>query len=152
MIKSLSRRSFMLGAAGLLTTVSCARADCENPPVFKKISVLEAHKLLIENKIVLIDIRRPDEWRKTGIPQGSVPIDMRDPDFLRFVDAARGAERLPVALICARGGRSAHVARVMTSSCYGEGRIFYDVTEGMLGSWSGPGWLARDLPVDDYAQ
>lgn len=43
---------------------------------------VEAHRQALSGKILLIDIRRPDEWQRTGLGQGAVPIDMRRKDFV----------------------------------------------------------------------
>jgi len=97
--------------------------------------------------ILLIDIRRPEEWADTGVPRGAVPIDMRRPDFADAVQQARTGPMQPVALICARGVRS----RRMTARLRDAGITpIIDVPEGMLGSFAGPGWLERGLPVDAW--
>jgi len=80
-----------------------------------------AHRLASEGKIALIDIRRPDEWEKTGSDRGK-----------------------PVALICARGVRSARMNNRLVEAGFTN---IIDVPEGMLGSKAGPGWLKRSLPV-----
>lgn len=105
---------------------------------------VEALEAASDGAILLVDIRRPDEWAATGMPVGSVAIDMRDDDFLEKLLSKRSSNRQPVALICARGIRSARLTRALE-----EAGIFpvIDVSEGMLGSFSGPGWLKRGLPV-----
>lgn len=98
--------------------------------------------------IVLVDIRRPAEWAATGIPQGAVPLDLRRDDFVGALLAEVGGDRgRPVALICARGVRSARLAGRLAQ--VGFTRIL-DVPEGMLGSGAGPGWLSRGLPVVQF--
>ncbi len=96
-------------------------------------------------EILLIDIRTPSEWRSTGVGSVSVPIDLRRDDFIdalgAAVDAAPGRR---VALICARGGRSARLARQLAVAGYPD---VIDVSEGMLGSRAGPGWVAAGLPL-----
>ncbi|MDB2407399.1 rhodanese-like domain-containing protein [Jannaschia sp.] len=96
-------------------------------------------------EIYLIDIRRPDEWAKTGIAQSAIPIDMRRDDFedvLRALFAKTGEK--PVALICARGVRSDRMNERLEAAGFGG---ILDVPEGMLGSGAGPGYLERGLPV-----
>lgn len=95
-------------------------------------------------RLVLIDIRRSDEWAATGVPEGAAPIDLRRPDFAEAVRAAAGDPPRPVALICARGVRSRRTAAALSAAGVTDVR---DVPEGMLGSDAGPGWLARGLPV-----
>ena len=97
-------------------------------------------------EIVLIDVRRPEEWAATGIAAGAVPIDMRDPAFGTKLDAALGGDRsAPVALICHSGVRSRVVAEAMHRAGFTD---VYDVGEGMAGSVLGPGWLRSGLPVE----
>ena len=75
----------------------------------------KAHKLAQKGEIILIDVRRPDEWESTGIPSGAVPLDMRRPDFIdAFSQVAATASDKPVVLICAGGVRSAR-ARAATA-------------------------------------
>ncbi len=47
-------------------------------------------------------------------------------------------------LICATGGRSGRVMRSLRQAGYSG---FLDVSEGMLGSAAGPGWIAGGYPV-----
>jgi rhodanese-related sulfurtransferase len=95
--------------------------------------------------VLLVDIRRPDEWAATGIAEGAHPIDMRRPDFPEALAQVRAATPdLPVALICAQGVRSAWLAARLEEA--GVAPVV-NVPEGMLGSSAGPGWIARDLPV-----
>jgi len=98
--------------------------------------------------ILLVDIRRPDEWARTGVGQGAVPLDMRRADFAAALHSLAGGDTgRPIALICARGVRSRRLGQTLTEA--GFTRIL-DVPEGMLGSGAGPGWLARDLPVTQW--
>ena len=95
--------------------------------------------------IYLIDIRRPDEWEKTGVASPAIPLDMRRDDFetvLQSIFDANG-ER-PVALICARGVRSDRMNQRLEAAGFTN---VLDVPEGMLGSGAGPGYLKRDLPT-----
>ncbi len=109
----------------------------------------EASALADAGKILLIDIRRPDEWAETGVPAGAHPLDMRRPDFTQALLAlAGGNPGRPIALICARGVRSNRMSGHLAEA--GFTRIG-DVGEGMLGSPDGPGWLARGLPVTPFA-
>ncbi|WP_308915123.1 rhodanese-like domain-containing protein [Jannaschia sp. LMIT008] len=95
--------------------------------------------------ITLIDIRRPDEWARTGIPEGGHGIDMRRDDFAEaLLDLTGGDRTAPVALICARGVRSDRMSARLAEAGF---TAIVDVPEGMLGSAAGPGWVARGLPV-----
>lgn len=95
--------------------------------------------------LLLVDIRQPDEWAETGSPEGAQRLDLRSPDFIeRLTALANGDTSRPIALICASGGRSARTTQALTDAGF---TSVLDVSEGMLGSSAGPGWLARGLPV-----
>ncbi|MCK0120520.1 rhodanese-like domain-containing protein [Loktanella sp. F6476L] len=105
----------------------------------------EAFDQTARGEITLIDIRRPDEWARTGSGEGAHRIDLRDDDFAARVQAAAGGDlNAPVALICARGVRSARVSNQLIQAGFTN---IIDIPEGMLGSAAGPGWIARGLPL-----
>lgn len=142
-----SRRTLLLSGAAAVAALGgagalMARRDRFAGDEIAPPALLEA---LRAEEIVLIDIRRPDEWDETGIAEGAVPLDMRRDDFVTALsEVTGGATDRPVALICARGVRSDRMSARLAAA--GFTRIV-DVPEGMLGSSAGPGWLARDLPV-----
>ncbi|MCB1339995.1 MAG: rhodanese-like domain-containing protein [Pseudooceanicola sp.] len=142
----LTRRTFglaLLAGAGGLVVWRQTRPTYEG----EALSVMEAHGEAVAGRIVLVDIRRPDEWSLTGIGEGAQPLDMRRKDFESALAELLTDRAAPVALICARGVRSARMATRMTAA--GFSRVI-DVPEGMLGSSAGPGWLAAGLPVRPY--
>lgn len=122
----------------LLSLITEAVAgDAVDPPT--------AHRLAGAGSLHLIDIRRPDEWDKTGSGEGAARLDMRRKDFIDELDKITGGDRAAaVALICARGVRSAWLNNKLTEAGFTN---IIDVPEGMLGSAAGPGWLKRGLPV-----
>ncbi|MEO0772646.1 MAG: rhodanese-like domain-containing protein [Pseudomonadota bacterium] len=143
-MKRISRRMVIGGGLGLVAMVGAgavylaptAAEDVMTPP--------EALAAARDGTILLVDIRRPDEWADTGVPEGAVPIDLRRDDFAQAVTAARAFDDQPVAVICARGVRS---RRITVSLDEAGIEPIIDIPEGMLGSFAGPGWLERDLPV-----
>lgn len=127
-----------VGAISVLR-FTVARAETANvmaPP--------DAQAAAARGDILIVDIRRPDEWERTGIAEHAVPIDMRDAEFVAKLSAARASDSQPVAVICARGVRSARMTRLLDEAGIGP---LIDIPEGMLGSSAGPGWIARALPV-----
>lgn len=146
-----TRRKMMAGlgiaavGAGYITWDRLARAAV---PAGVALDVARAFELTRAKEILLIDIRRPDEWSRTGIPEGAHPLDMRRRDFTEALrKIATASPNRPIALICARGVRSARMARKLAGAGFTD---IQDVPEGMLGSAAGPGWLARGLPVVAY--
>lgn len=111
----------------------------------------EAYARAAAGELVLIDVRLPREWAATGVPPGAKLIPLQNSlglprsDFADEVVQALGGELgRPIALICARGGRSAFADRALRARGFTE---VYNVAEGVLGSSAGPGWLAQGLEV-----
>jgi rhodanese-related sulfurtransferase len=105
----------------------------------------KAAQALQDDEIILLDIRSPDEWKETGLAKGAWPVSLHQPGFGEKLGAImRANEDKTVALICATGGRSASVL----SRLKGMGiSNFVDVSEGMLGSRAGPGWIKRGYAI-----
>lgn len=102
------------------------------------LSPAEAHAKAESGEVLLIDVRRPDEWAVTGLPEFGHGITMGSPDFLNELKALGANENTPIALICAGGVRSAKVQQNLLQAGF---QTVYNVIEGMNG------WLARGLPV-----
>ncbi len=150
----MNRRRFLIGA-GALVLVGAGFAATEGRNLFyaalsedvgEQISVGEAHQMASAGEIVLIDIRRPDEWSGTGSPASGHRLDMRREDFTEaLLELTGGAQDARVALICARGVRSSRLTNRLTEAGFTN---IIDVPEGMLGSGAGPGWIREGLPLD----
>ncbi|WP_164659867.1 rhodanese-like domain-containing protein [Tropicibacter sp. Alg240-R139] len=141
-----TRRLMLLGGMATLAAggVYWWRAT---PPHYggAKLTVVQAHEAAANGDVVLVDIRTPREWLDTGVATGAYPIDMRRDDFLTILSQVAGTDKSrPIAVICARGVRSARLSRALTEAGYSN---IVDVPEGMLGSAAGPGWLKSGLPV-----
>jgi rhodanese-related sulfurtransferase len=113
------------------------------------VSPEQALRLARGGQVTIIDIRRPDEWRQTGLPTGAERATVRfsrgPNEFLRRIAAlTKGDKSRPIALICAAGVRSGYASKLLASRGYTQ---VMDISEGMLGNGKGAGWLARDLPI-----
>ncbi len=117
-----------------------------------KISAPQAYAAVKADKLLLIDVRSPREWKETGVPAGAKLVSINNArgasGFLAdILKAAGGDKTKSIALICAVGNRSSRGQRFL------EARGFtnvHDVSEGMLGRGDQPGWLARKLPIRKY--
>ncbi|HBU28329.1 MAG: sulfurtransferase [Thiobacillus sp. GWE1_62_9] len=101
-------------------------------------------------KLTLIDIRRPDEWRQTGVAKNALRINMAHPQgasgFVQQVATEVGGDRnTPIGLICRTGNRTSHMQHALREAGFTQ---VYNIKEGMVGSAAGPGWIARGLPVE----
>lgn len=117
-------------------------------PAIREMTPREAHEAAKKGEIVLVDVRTPGEWMKTGLAENAIPLSLQDPNFLsRLEEAAGGDKSKPVAFICASGARSGQVAVALKG--YGwEDPI--NVTGGMTGSFREQGWLQLGLPTKPF--
>lgn len=137
------RRLFLLGIAALPATLTASPGAAQARLVW---SVDEAFDALLNDTARVVDVRTRDEWRETGVGAGIWPVSLHEPKFAERLFRARElAEGRQIGLICATGGRSGSVMRSLQKAGYDKG--FADISEGMLGSGSGPGWIAAGLPV-----
>lgn len=108
-------------------------------------SVSKVSKLSQSGEVLLVDIRRPSEWKKTGVAKHAFKISMHQKGFFdKIKKQTNGNKNNPVALICAHGNRSTWAAKELEKRGYTN---VINVKEGMLGSAKGPGWLAKGLPL-----
>lgn len=114
------------------------------------LSAVEAFALAESGEITLIDIRRPEEWRQTGVAKGVNTINMLHPQgmggFAREVYATVGQDLdAPIVLICRTGNRTSRLQPILAEMGFTNVR---HVPEGMIGSRAGPGWIRSGLPVE----
>ncbi len=102
---------------------------------------------MIDDGVAVIDIRRQEEWRETGVIEGSKPITFflgngeLNPNFVTEFTAAVDANQ-PVALICRTGGRT-QVASSAIVKHLGYQQVF-NVTNGIKS------WISEKRPVVPY--
>ena len=93
----------------VLTMTACAE------PPYTNLDNKQLKKMLAAD-VPIFDVRRPDEWRQTGIVEGSQLLTFVDgngrvkPDFLDLFTSAVGKND-PVILICRTGNRTNTLAR-----------------------------------------
>jgi rhodanese-related sulfurtransferase len=134
-------------AAAALTLLSISACSREAGPT---LAAPDAYAQAQAGQLTLIDIRRPDEWRQTGVAAGALRINMVHPQggsgFVRQVAAELDGDRdAPIGLICRTGNRTTHMQQVLREAGFTH---VYNIKEGMVGSAAGPGWIARGLPVE----
>ena len=115
----------------------------------KRISAERALEQARAGDLTIIDIRRPEEWADTGLPETAERATIRSPrgnrGFLaRIAKITGGDKTAPIGLICARGVRSHHAAKLLRQRGFTN---IYDINEGMLGNVRGSGWLQQGLPT-----
>ena len=132
-------RLLRLCAVFLLSTGLSA---CSEPP-YNNVDNAQLQTMLEQN-IPIYDIRRPEEWRQTGVIEGSKLLTFVDaegrlrPDFLDHFTAPNG-QHDPVILICRTGNRTSTLARYLVEQM-GYTQVF-NVRNGITH------WISDDKPV-----
>lgn len=111
----------------------------------------EGLEALVADDVIVIDVRRDDEWKRTGLIAGSHPITFFDArgrydvaDWLSRVEAISEADERSrkVVLICARGVRSSKIANLLDQRL-GFTEV-YNVTKGI------DHWIDAGKPVEKH--
>lgn len=134
---SINRRQML---ASLFLAPAIAMASNDN-----KLSVTFAYNAALDDQLIIVDIRTPHEWRRTGIPVGAYGIDMDSEGFFKELLAL--ANKYPekkVSLISTTGGRSAYLARYLAR----RGVLVYDIPSGIIGKSTS--WKSKGLPFTKY--
>jgi rhodanese-related sulfurtransferase len=104
----------------------------------KSISVRELYELSRTQKVELIDVRTPEEYREVRAAVArSLPMDTIDPK--QVIETRSGSAEEPLYLICHLGGRSHHVCQAFLAAGYPHA---VNVVGGM------EAWEAAGLPVE----
>jgi len=106
----------MLTRIFTLTLLVITLSACAEPPY----SNLDNKQLkaMLEQNVPMFDVRRLDEWKQTGVVEGSQLLTFVDssgrmnPDFINRFSASVNKDD-PVILICRTGNRTSKLARLL---------------------------------------
>jgi len=135
-----SYRRLLYLCAGLLLLMGLSA--CSEPP-YSNVGNTEL-QLMLEKDIPIYDVRRLEEWRQTGVVEGSELLTFVDasgrlkPDFIERFTAANNQHE-PVILICRTGSRTRSLARLLSEQL-GYTQV-YNVRDGITR------WISEDRPV-----
>jgi rhodanese-related sulfurtransferase len=111
----------------------------------EELSPPEAHRLAAAGLVILIDVRRPDEWLETGVPEHAHAVQMGHPMFMTKIEVLTGSGRAkPLVLICQAGVQTRALQRKLIDSGY---RDVAHVRGGVTGSGTEKGWVGYGLPL-----
>jgi rhodanese-related sulfurtransferase len=134
--RPLSRRH-LLAALASMALAKTARAQSSGT-----LSAREANDGVTAGALLVIDIRTPDEWTDTGVPQGALRLDAETPGFeVRLAGIRLDHPGKRIALIDRSGGLAAGLQAKLAGRGW---RDLVMVRGGMLGPG---GWLSEKLPV-----
>lgn len=132
------------GVPGVIPANATLKFEVEvlgvTPPPFANVGNSEL-KDLIARGVPVVDIRRKDEWNKTGVIEGAklmTAINGQGKFQRAFVEAFTGAFKADdeVVLICRTGNRSSAVSKYLAD--YQGYKKIYNVTDGIT-KWIGAG-------------
>lgn len=132
----------MISRLFALVFVALALGGCGEPPYTNVDNA--GLKNLIAQGVPVYDIRRPEEWKQTGVVAGSRLLTWVDgggrpnPHFLPEISAAVD-KNAPVVLICRTGNRTDQLARELVEK-HGFSKV-YNVRDGIVR------WVAENNPV-----
>lgn len=98
------------------------------------ISAAEAHSRAVAGEVILVDVRTPEEWRETGVPESAHAITMhQEPRAFvqQLLSALDGDPSRPLAIICRTGNRTGSLAPQLARAGFSN---VVDVGEGVAGS------------------
>jgi rhodanese-related sulfurtransferase len=128
----------------LLVSTVVGRAEAQS------LSSSEAYALAKRGRLVIIDVRSPIEWSRTGVPVGARPVDKDLPldALIAEVDRFTGGDKTKrLGIICLVGVRSFEVRADLEVAGY---HRVIDIFDGIDGNANGPGWLASGLPLRSW--
>lgn len=129
----------------LLATLCSLPVRAEAQTALPSLSVREAHEAAKAGKLVLVDIRTPEEWADTGVPEGAIKLDMTGSGFeVRLAALKLDHPGKPIALICRTGSRTSTLQKKLVGRGWTN---LVDVRGGLLGNPRDKGWLSENLPV-----
>lgn len=146
-IKTTSSRSKALRLILFALVLTAIFALMLKEPPYNNIDNAQLEAML-NNNVPIYDVRRPDEWKQTGIVEGSRLLTVVDnsgrlkPDFLpRFTSQINKND--PVILICRTGSRTSKLAYYLTEEL-GYTNIF-NVDDGINR------WIREKRPVRNFS-
>jgi len=120
-----------------------------NVPLPDVLAAEKALEMSQSGDLIIIDVRTPMEWMRSGVAEGALTITPQNPTFMQELhDAVGGDMGKPIALICATGQRTSKIVSFLREQGYS---AVADISEGMMGNFTAPGWLRKNLPTVQYS-
>jgi len=96
----------------------------------------DAHKIINENRVSVLDVRTEEEY-KNGHINGSMNIDIQSPDFEEKINSLN--KDVQYVVYCMSGGRSSRAVSLMDQN----GFLHANNLEGGIAAWIKGGFEAK---------
>ncbi|WP_137703299.1 rhodanese-like domain-containing protein [Marimonas lutisalis] len=110
------RRSFLVAGAICAVAGGWVYLNANATPSNVRLHAATGTELANDDTTVLVDIRRPEEWKQTGVVEGALLVTYKDADS--FLEAV-GPHLKPgqsLSLICRSGNRTSRAARQVAAA------------------------------------
>lgn len=137
----------MLNRRVLILSLAASAASLAVPVAASETTLTPTQALagIEAGSLILIDVRRPEEWQETSVAKGAWLLDMTHKEFgPRLMAVLQRNPGHQVAIICRTGNRTGYLMKVLAENKI-EGVL--DVTAGMAGGPRGKGWIPSGLPT-----
>lgn len=109
------------------------------PAPFQTLSAESTYALMQKNSLILVDVRKPDEWHKTGIPKNSRGVTLSDDGFAEAIlELTNNNKTKCIALTCHAGSRSKEAAFKLHNAGF---KNLISVDGGIVS------WIEAELPT-----
>lgn len=132
----------------LITSISCTADSVTGESTVKNIDTAGLLELQKQGAII-IDVRTPEEWNKTGVIPGAKrvmfmnqQIQPVENEFLKQINQIAGNSDKPVVLYCHSGGRSTRAAKLLAERNFRS--TIYNLDNGIQQ------WLSEGKPTVEY--
>lgn len=106
------RRGFLIGGlAAMAAAAGWAGMGLRAGPANLSLESPSGAALAADQGTLLVDIRRPEEWRETGVVEGALLVTYTDPQSFLAAVRPHLAPGQRLALICRSGNRTSRAAR-----------------------------------------
>lgn len=110
------RRLFLVAGAACAAVGGWACVSANKMPANTRLHAASGAELANDDTTLLVDIRRPEEWKQTGVVQGALLVTYTDASS--FLEAVRPHLKSgqSLSLICRSGNRTSRAARQVAAA------------------------------------
>ena len=114
----------------LMTLLSFFITGCQTSSSFISVEVEQFADIIKDPRVVVVDVRRAEEWNEGHLPQAQFNIDALKEDFTAQAEATLSKEKT-LAIYCRSGRRSKKAAEILSNN----GFKVIELNEGIT-SWT----------------